>query len=48
MAGLVPAICRGTGAEGDGRDKPGHDGKTAVQKFGATWLPRIVEIDPRT
>ena len=26
MAGRVPAIRRGTDADGDGRDKPGHDG----------------------
>jgi hypothetical protein len=25
MAGLVPAICAGTGAATDGRDTPGHD-----------------------
>jgi hypothetical protein len=24
--GLVPAIRRGTDADGDGRDRPGHDG----------------------
>jgi hypothetical protein len=47
MAGLDPAICRSTSAGGDGRVKPGHDGKTAVQKFEAMLLPQIVENNRR-
>ena len=30
MAGLVPAIRRGTNDGTDGQDKPGHDGEGAV------------------
>jgi hypothetical protein len=32
MAGLVPAISRGTSGGTDGRDKPGHDGEIAVEE----------------
>jgi sulfur-oxidizing protein SoxA len=39
MAGRVPAICRGAGAGGDGRDKPGHDERC---KVGAPFLARII------
>jgi hypothetical protein len=29
MAEPFPAICRGTGAGADGRERPGHDDETA-------------------
>jgi SAM-dependent methyltransferase len=50
MAGLVPAIRRGTGAGRDGRDKPGHDDNVdavvcsaLLDLVSAAWLARLFD-----
>jgi hypothetical protein len=45
MAGLVPAIGRGTCGGSDGRDKPGHDGASALGESTATAVGMIPTMD---
>jgi malonate-semialdehyde dehydrogenase (acetylating)/methylmalonate-semialdehyde dehydrogenase len=45
MAGLVPAICRGSSAGMDGRDKPGHDGGAVMpNSLGQLAIPREADM----